>query len=143
MVTVEELRSDHQAIRELLVGLRSAVAASATPDVVEERLGILRQLLHQHLQREAEAWHPCAAQLQRVCWAQGLADCGEPEVVLRDLEALALAWRLHPTQTLALHMERLLDELRERLDEEEQEFFPVMAAGEQGERVSTGLVKAW
>ena len=126
MTVLNELHSDHEALRRALAELRAALTRSNTCDAVQARLHALLGLLSGHLRREEGALIPYTNRLHAVLRQQTLRDHAEPHVVLEDLEVLFSAWRLAPTETLIIHLCRLLDELRERLDEEERDVFPVL-----------------
>jgi hemerythrin-like domain-containing protein len=131
MSPVNRLQREHEALRRTLSSARDAITVAELSEIVQARLRALTRLLTRHLRREEAAWHPYLDRLEAAQRALALSDHAEPHILLRDLEALIAAWRLHPTETLAIHLWRLLDELQERLDEEERELFPVMEAVEE------------
>jgi hypothetical protein len=73
-----------------------------------------------------ETMRPYAEQLEALHKASRGQDHVNPEVVRRDLEAIFCAWRHAPNATVIAHLCRLVHELEEELDEEEEEFFPAV-----------------
>ena len=130
MSGVEALAHDHEALRQALVSVEGALARAEASGSIEARLSALRGLLARHLQREAAALLPYADRLEGILRAQRFQDHAEPQVVLRDLNVFCSAWGVPSTEALLLHLRRLLDELRERLEEEEREVFPVLETAE-------------
>jgi hypothetical protein len=99
----------------------------ATEDTVAVRSEYesLARLLATHLAREATAVAPYANRI-RMARRSAEADRADVAVVQRDLRLLWEAWETTPLSLLLVHLHQLLDELRECLDEEEREVFPLM-----------------
>ena len=131
MAILDELEIDHGALRGAIVTLRETLTEAETCDIVAARLQSLLGLMSRHLQEEENALIPYGERVRWIEREQALHDHAEPAVVLRDLQVLFSAWRVAPTQTLIIHLCRLLDELREWLDEEQRDIFPALkfAAG--------------
>ena len=126
MSDIEVLRNDHDALREAIEALRAALVKVSYIEIVETRYRLLAGLVATHLRREGAVLRPHAG--HRLAVAKSGVECASPDVLLRELELLFSAWRATPTSILALHICRLLDELRERLAQEERELFPVLEA---------------
>ena len=126
MPTLDELRDDHEALRQGLSHLRGLLRASEAPDIVQAVEESLVNLLDAHIQREQVVLRPYAHRIRRVLKEYTLGDHEQPEVVLHDLQALFSTWQAAPTETLGAHLCQLLVELQERLGEEERDFFPIV-----------------
>lgn len=144
MATIEELRADHATLRRVLTELAEAVTITRPRDAVQAAYALSLRLLTAHLQREEQLMSRHLEHIRSALRAHTLQDDVDPYVVLRDLQTLFAAWRECPTSSLIIHLRRLIEELRERFEEEEREIFPVVEhAADHFAGSSEFLVKAW
>ncbi|MBI2104101.1 MAG: hypothetical protein HYT90_00770 [Candidatus Omnitrophica bacterium] len=126
MWTVDDLEADHGVLREAVTQLEAMLTAPVQIDRVEVAHGILVRLLEGHLRKAKELAAPCALRIEATVKQHVPFDRADAEVVERDLDVLKSAWRVVPTGALVNHLCRLLEELREGLEEEARDVFPVL-----------------
>ena len=144
MSTLEELRKEQDTLRQALVQLERVLVVSIAPEAVQQQCRSVMGLLQVYVQKEEEAVALYANRIQAVMRQQGTYDHADPRVVLHDLRALTTVWASAPTREFMIHLRRLMDELRERLEEEERDIFPVVESAEAGVLdYSDGLKKQW
>jgi hemerythrin-like domain-containing protein len=127
MGATESLRREHQILRAKLKLL--AVAMQMGPDasfVLREICWSLARMLEQHIQREAEALRPYSNRIQALTQARMAQDHADQQVVLRDVNALLLGGINAPVGRVVPPLAHLIEELREHMNEEEYELFPVI-----------------
>ena len=144
MSAVDVLRRDHQALRRVVAHVGRVLAASQAPDILRARCRSLVRALRAHARHEEQVLAPYASRIQVALRDRASRDHAELAVVLRDLDALFAAWHAVPEGPTLIHLCRLLDEVRELLDEEERELFPVAEFAAMGiPAEGGGLRKAW
>ena len=135
MAHLEMLRKDHLALRQALAELEEVLRAARPQEAVVCRCQLLAQRLQSHILQEEETLAPYAERIQAAMREHRLPDHADSKVVLRDLQELLSSWRFaYAAGSLLVHLSRLLDELREYLDEEERETLPIATAAETERR---------
>jgi len=127
MGATESLRREHQILRAKLKLL--AVAMQMGPDasfVLREMCWSLARMLEQHIQREAEALRPYSDRIQALTQARMAQDHADQQTILRDVNILLVGRINALTSQVILPLAHLIDELREHMDEEECELFPMV-----------------
>lgn len=131
MPSVEELQAEHRLIRHTLSAFQEVLVHSQASEMAQDVHQAVIELLEAHLRKEEQATAPYENRIQAVLRADRLCDHAEPRVVLRDIERLFSAWRYVPMGLLAIHLTRLIDELRECFDEEERWVFPIVQCAQR------------
>jgi len=127
MGVTESLRKDHQILRAELRLLEGAMrVAPEAQFVLREMCWSLARMLEDHIWHEAEALRPYSGQIQGLMQARMARDHADQEIILRDVNILLLGRIKAPTSQIVLPLGHLIDELREHMDEEERELFPVI-----------------
>ena len=126
MATFYELKAEHDALRRALSEFEKLLETSNPQDAMQAVYRSLIHLLETHIRKEEVMVAPYARRIQRVLRSHALGDRVEPRVLLRDLSALFSAWHVAPSGALMTHLCHLLEELRECLEEEEHDVFPIV-----------------
>ncbi len=96
------------------------------PFVLREMCWSLARMLEDHIWHEAEALRPYSGQIQGLMQARMARDHADQQTILRDVNTLLVGRINAPTSQVVLPLAHLIDELREHMDEEECELFPVI-----------------
>lgn len=131
MLSVEALQVEHQLLRRTLSAFQDVLANSQPSDRAQHLYQAVVELLEEHLRKEERVTAADDSQIQAIRRADRLHDHAEAHIVFRDLEALFSAWRHVPTGLLAIHLTRLIDELRECFDDEERRVFPIVEQAQE------------
>ncbi len=138
MGATESLRREHQILRAKLKLL--AVAMQMGPDasfVLREMCWSLARMLDEHIQREAEVIRPYGNRIQTLLQERMVQDHADQRIVLRDVNTLLLGGIKAPISRVVPPLAHLIEELREHMNEEECELFPVIdrIAAEQSQEL--------
>lgn len=131
MLSVEALQVEHQLLRRALSAFQDVLADSQPSDRAQHLYQAIVELLEEHLRKEERITAAYDSRIQAIRRADRLHDHAEARIVLRDLKVLFSAWRHVPTRLLAIHLTRLIDELRECCDDEEQRVFPIVEQAQE------------
>ena len=127
MGATESLRREHQILRANLRLLEAAMQmVPETSLVLREMCGSLARMLEDHIWHEAEALRPYSGQIQGLMQARMARDHADQQIVLRDVNALLFVGIKAPVSRVVPPLAHLIEELREHMDEEERELFPVI-----------------
>ena len=120
------LREAHQDLREQLALVEAALhkPTNAHADL-QELCGSLIQRLEAHVAQEAQILAPLNDLIRGLLQSR-TGDHADQRVVLRDLQALWTGTIKAPGGSAATHVTSLLGELRECLEWEEREVFPLV-----------------
>ena len=127
MGATEMLKHDHQILRAKLKLLESAMQLlPESTFVLREMCWSLARMLEQHIQREVEVLRPYRNRIQALTNERMAEEHADQQIVLQDVNALLLGgMRVQANEVLPL-LSKLLDELREHMDEEERHVFPLV-----------------
>ncbi len=127
MGATEHLRREHQLLRAHLRLLEVAMQmVPEAPFVLGEMCWSLARMLEDHIWHEAEALRPYSGQIQGLMQARMARDHADQQTILRDVNVLLVVKINAPTSQVILPLTHLIDELREHMDEEECELFPMV-----------------
>lgn len=96
------------------------------PFVLREMCWSLARMLEDHIRHEAEALRPYSGQIRGLTQARMARDHADQQIILRDVNILLVGRINVPTSQVVLPLAHLIDELREHMDEEESELFPMV-----------------
>ena len=127
MGATESLRREHQLLRANVRLLEVAMQmVPEAPFVLREICWSLARMLEDHIWHEAEAIRPYSGQIQGFMQARMARDHADQQIILRDVNILLVGRINTPTSQAVLPLAYLIDELREHMDEEECELFPMV-----------------
>ena len=126
MKSTQGLRKDHASLRRQLALLEARLATPDTLALIRGMCASLSRILTEHIRKEARALAPYSNRLHAVLQQRFLDDHEDEQVVLRELNALVASGAQVSTGALIRYLSRLIEELREHMDEEERSLFPVV-----------------
>jgi iron-sulfur cluster repair protein YtfE (RIC family) len=127
MGATEVLRKDHQLLREKLEFLEAAMqVAPEAQFALREMCWSLARVLDEHIKREEQVLAPYGNRIAALTQYHLAQDHADQRVVLRDVNALLLGGIKTPVSRVMPPLSHLIDELREHMEEEEREVFPVV-----------------
>jgi len=127
MGATEVLRKDHQLLREKLEFLEAAMqVAPEAQFALREMCWSLARVLDAHIKREEQVLAPYGNRIAALTQYHLAQDHADQRVVLRDVNALLLGGIKTPVSRVMPPLSHLIDELREHMEEEEREVFPVV-----------------
>jgi len=127
MGATENLRREHQILRAKLKLLEAAMQMVPEASfVLREMCWSLARMLDEHIRHEVEALQPYSNRIQALTQARMAQDHADQRIVLRDVNALLLGGMKAPISRVVPPLAHLIEELREHMDEEECELFPMV-----------------
>ena len=127
MSLTEMLRRDHQLLRRKLEFLESAMQlAPETQFVLREMCWSLAHMLTEHIRHENEVLRPYSNRIKAFTHWWMAQDHADQQIVLRDINALLLGGMKAPISRVVPPLTHLIEELREHMEEEEREVFPMV-----------------
>lgn len=140
------LRATHQRLRETLALVEATLL---TPGNVQADLhdlcGLLIQRLQAHIDEDARLLAPFGHLIRNILQSRSGGDHADQRIVLRDLLVLrAGAAMKAPSGSVTAHLIHLIGELREYLEWEEREVFPLVdrVVGERAQELAGSTVVA-
>mgnify|MGYP001603036910 FL=1 len=140
MSLTEPVRKDHQILRAKLRLLEAAMrVAPEAQFVLREMCWSLAQMLDDHIKHEIEVLQPYRNRIQALTQEHMAQEHADQQVVLRDVNALLLRGLHTPMSKVVPPLAHLIEELREHMDQEEREVFPIVdqIAAEESRRPPT------
>ena len=127
MGLTETLREEHQRLHEHLALVETALhkPTNAHADL-QELCGLLIQRFEVYIDREDQVLAPLNDLIRGLLQSRSAGDHADQRVVLRDLQALWTGTIKAPGGSAATHVTYLIGELRECLEWEEREVFPIV-----------------
>jgi len=127
MSATESLRKDHQILRAKLKLLEAAMQMLPESNfVLRELCWSLARMLNEHIRHETDALQPYRNRIQALTQERMAKDHADQQVILRDINALLLSGVKAPVNKVVPPLLHLIEELREHMEEEEQEVFPMV-----------------
>jgi hemerythrin-like domain-containing protein len=127
MGVTELLTQDHKFLRAELRLLEAAMRMGPeAPFVLREMCASLASMLEDHIWHEAEALRPYCDRIEAFRRERMAREHADQQIVLRDVNTLLLGGMNAPVNRVAPSLTQLMEELREHMDEEERELFPLV-----------------
>lgn len=127
MSVTQSLRRDHQILRAKLKLLEAAMrVAPEAQFALREMCWSLGRMLEMHIQREADTLRPYSNRIRALTQERMAHDHADQRVVLRDVNALLLGGIKAPVSKVVPPLAQLIEELKEHMEEEEKEVFPMV-----------------
>ena len=127
MSLTEPVRKDHRILRAKLRLLEAAMrVAPEAQFVLREMCWSLAQMLDDHIKHEIEVLQPYRNRIQALTQEHMAQEHADQQVVLRDVNALLLRGLHTPMSKVVPPLAHLIEELREHMDQEEREVFPIV-----------------
>lgn len=124
---LDSLRDDHRLLRAEAAELEAVLRKTPdTSEALRQRADPLVQLLQAHVTRADQVLAPFRHLIRMPSQRRAGQDHADSRTVLRDLQALVAGRWTVMSEEAATHLSCLIQELRESLDEEERELFPVI-----------------
>ena len=121
------LREAHQDLREQLALIEAALRKPTNAHAdLHELCGSLIQTLEAYIDQEDQVLAPFSHLIRGLLQSRSAGDHADQRVVLRDLQALRTGAIKAPGGSAAIHVTYLMGELRECLEWEEREVFPLV-----------------
>ena len=140
MGVTEFLRSDHEQLRKQLDSLEGAMRVAPEAHFALRRLCFsLTPMLDEHIKREEDVLAPYRDRIQALSNNRSSQDRADQRGVLKGINLLLLDGLKAPVGVVVTHLTRLVDELREHMNELEREVFPVVnrLAGQHSQAMAT------
>ena len=140
MGLTEFLRSDHEQLRTQLDSLEGAMrVAPEAQFALREMCFSLTRMLDEHIKREKEALAPYRDRIQALITSRFSQDRADQSGVLNGVNILLLEGLKAPVGVVVTRLARLVDELREYMNELECEVFPLVnrLAGQHSQAMAT------
>ena len=140
MGVTELLRSDHEQLRTQLDSLEGAMrVAPEAQFALREMCFSLTRMLGEHIQREKEALVPYRDRIQALINNRSSQDRADQRGALNGINLLLLDGLKAPVGRVVTRLARLVDELREHMNEVEREVFPLVnrLAGQHSQAIAT------
>ena len=140
MGVTELLRSDHEQLRKQLDSLEGAMrVAPEAQFALREMCFSLTRMLGEHIKREKEALVPYRDRIQALINNRSSQDRADQRGALKGINLLLLDGLKAPVGRVVTQLARLVDELREHMNELEREVFPVVnrLAGQHSQAMAT------
>ena len=140
MGVTEFLRSDHEQLRTQLDSLEGAMRiAPEAQFALRELCFSLTRMLDEHIQREKEALAPYRDRIQALINNRSSQDRADQRGVLKGIDLLLLDGLKAPVGRVVTQLVRLVDELREHMNEVERKVSPVVnrLAGQHSQAMAT------
>ena len=127
MGVTEFLRSDHEQLRTQLNSLEGAMrVAPEAQFVLREMCFSLTCMLEEHIKREKEALAPYRDQIEALSNNRFSQDRADQRGVLKGINLLLFDGLKAPVGRVVTRLARLVDELREHMNEVEREVLPLI-----------------
>ena len=140
MGVTEFLRSDHEQLRKQLDSLEGAMRVAPEAQFALRRLCFsLTRMLDEHIKREEDVLAPYRDRIQALINNRSSQDRADQSGVLKGINLLLLDGLKAPVGRVVTQLARLVDELREHMNELEREVFPVVnrLAGQHSQAMAT------
>ncbi len=140
MGVTELLRSDHEQLRKQLDSLEGAMrVAPEAQFALREMCFSLTRMLGEHIKREKEALVPYRDRIQALINNRSSQDRADQRGALKGINLLLLDGLKAPVGRVVTQLARLVDELREHMNELEREVFPLVnrLAGQHSQAMAT------
>ena len=134
------LRSDHEQLRTQLDSLEGAMrVVPESQFALREMCFSLTRMLDEHIQREKEVLAPYRDRIRALINNRFSQDRADQGGVLKGINLLLLDGLKAPVGRVVTQLARLIDELREHMNEVEREVFPLVnrLAGQHSQAMAT------
>ena len=140
MGVTELLRSDHEQLRKQLDSLEGAMRVAPEAQFALRGLCFsLSRMLGEHTKREEDVLAPYRDRIQTLINNRFSQDRADQRGVLKGINLLLLDGLKAPVGRVVTRLARLVDELREHMNELEREVFPLVnrLAGQHSQAMAT------
>lgn len=127
MGPTDTLKKDHELLRKKLEFLEAAMqVAPEAQFALREMCWSLARMLKEHIQREEQVLAPYSNRIRALTPYRFAQDHVDQQAMLRDVNGLLLRGIKAPVGEVVLPLGHLIEDLREHMEKEECEVFPVV-----------------